>query len=71
MVTPNPLSSFFLTPTGNYGTLSVNAQGIVLGNSTSVVQVPGSLVIVYVDVAGVSHNVTLGKFLSQTTRTRL
>ena len=55
----------------NYGTISLNAQGIVLGNTSSVVSVPGQLVISYVDLAGVSHNVTLGKFLSQTTRRRL
>jgi hypothetical protein len=40
-------------------------------NTSSVVSIPGTLVITYVDTAGASHTVSVGKFLSQTIRTRL
>ena len=70
-VTPNPLASMFITPSTDYGTLLVNAQGIVLGNKTTVVSIPGTLIVTYVDSTNVSHEVSLGQFLSQSKRTRV
>ena len=60
VVTPNPLASFFTTPTSDYGILSVNAQNIVLGNRTSTVSVPGTLVISYVDSTNLLPCLLLG-----------
>jgi hypothetical protein len=71
IVTPNPLAGLFLTPTSDYGRLSVNAQEIILGNKTTAVHVPGTLVIDYPDAAGVSQSVSLGKYLKQLVRTRI
>ena len=70
VVTPHPISSMFTTPATDYGTLSVNSQNIVLGNKTSTISIPGTLMITYVDSTSVSHQVSLGQFLSQTSRTR-
>ena len=71
VVTPNPLGSFFTTPTPDYGTITVKAQGIVLGNRTTAVSIPGTLLITYTDSTSVPHQVSLGQFLLQITRTRL
>ena len=71
VVSPNPLASLFTTSTPDYGTVTVKAQGIVLGNKTSVVSIPGTLVITYVDSTSVPHQVSLGQFLKQIIRIRL
>ena len=71
IVTPNPLASMFITPSTDYGTLSVNAQGIVLGNKSTTVSIPGTLLITYTDSTSGPRQVSLGQFLSQLPRTRL
>ena len=71
VVTPSPLASLFTTPTPDFGTMTVKAQGIILGNKTSVVSIPGTLVITYVDSTSVPHQVSLGQFLKQIIRLRL
>ena len=72
VVTPAPLTSMYtIAPSNDYGTLSVNAQSIYLGNKFSTVSIPGTLVITYVDTANVSHQISVGQFLSQMRRTRL
>ena len=70
-VTPNPLASMFITPSTDYGTLLVNAQDIVLGNKTTVVSIPGTLIVTYVNSTNVSHEVSLGQFLSQSKSKRV
>ena len=71
-VTPAPLTSIFtVAPSNDYGPLSVNAQNIYLGNKSIAVSIPGTLVITYVDSANVSHQISVGQFLSQMRRTRL
>ena len=71
-VTPPPLASMFtVAPSNDYGTLSVNARNIYLGDESSTVSIPGTLVIKYVDSANVSHQIFVGQFLSQMRRTRL
>ena len=71
-VTPPPLASMFtVAPSNDYGTLSVNARNIYLGDKSSTVSIPGTLVIKYVDSANVSHQISVGQFLSQMRRTRL
>ena len=71
-VTPAPLTSMYtIAPSNDYGTLSVNAQSIYLGNKSSTISIPGTLVTTYVDTAHVSHQISVGQFLSQMRRTRL
>ena len=66
----NPLTSF-LSPSTNGATLQISAGTILIGNTLSTVSIPGTLVITYFDSLNISHSITLGKYLSQTSRTRL
>ena len=72
VVTPNPLASMFtVAPTSDYGTQTTKAQGIVLGNKSTVVSIPGTLMITYTDSTSIPRQVSLGEFLSHLQRTRL
>ena len=62
VVTPNLFSYIFTSPTTDCGTMTVTAQGVVLGNKTSTVSIPGTLVISYVHPANVTHQVSVYKW---------
>ena len=66
----NPITSFLSSST-NGGTLQISAATILIGDTNSTVSIPGTLVITYVDALNISHSIILGKYLSQTSRTRL
>ena len=69
-VTPNPLASMFTGDATNYGTMTLNANNIFLGNVNSTVNIPGTLNIAYTTGDGSTSYNSLGQFLSQLSRTR-